>query len=340
VPAPKCFLEARRYAEKQMEATRVAAEATSVQAEAQDQKRPRRVIPIEQHLGLASQAGRRASSGEAVPNDKEAPEAERVPSWAQIAYEGARGAEDWLREAIRSSASGSGELWLHPTTKAPITATGARYIKYGRPVQDSVDRLAQNEYYAIYKQKYPRRAQEHEVHLAAKRLAISVNAEASKVEARASRRKGKQRMRRQKQALGSGAKEAGGAPGSQRLKIEPSSGDEAESAATRLAAWASQEGPPTTASLRSYRRSTTSQRVTMLLSAAAGKPIEGSQPRSAPSTEEDTAPSFVDASPMLSRKEASEPNSAEDLEGVIGDEAEQGSPTRHSRSRRRSHLQR
>jgi hypothetical protein len=306
-----------------MEATKAAAEATSKQADAPEQKRPRRVISVEQHLGLAGQTGRRASSGEAVSDDKGAPGAERVPSWAQISYEGARGAEDWLREAIRKSASGSGELWLHPTTKVPITATGTRCIKYGRPVQDTLERLAQNEYYAIYKQKYPRLAQEHEEHLTAKRLAISANAEASKVEARASRLKGKQRMLGQKQALGGEAKGAEGAPGSQRLKIEPSSDDEAESAATRLAAWANQEGSPTTAPLQSYRQSTTKQRVTMLLSAAAAKPIGGSQPGSAPDTEEDAAPSFDGASPTRSRKEASVPSSADDMEGVTSDEAKQ-----------------
>jgi Tfp pilus assembly protein PilF len=109
--------------------------------------------------------------------------------WKEIIADGSSSARKWLKEELRErKASGQQALLIHPVDKSPLnTKSKIDCLLFGRSPQDTVKKLAANQFYKIYRELYPAQAKEHVSLLVAEGLAMIENAKSSQAQAKQSR---------------------------------------------------------------------------------------------------------------------------------------------------------
>jgi hypothetical protein len=136
---------------------------------------------------LASGNGLQDSSVEADPQQTQVKPRARPRPWIEVAQDGTMGARAWLAQELNNIGRQQVNPLRHPVDQSPLTQTSGRKLKFSRSPQDTVEKLAANEFFTLYKELYPQQAREHEQHLVAQGLAMVANAKDSQEQAKSSR---------------------------------------------------------------------------------------------------------------------------------------------------------
>jgi hypothetical protein len=107
--------------------------------------------------------------------------------WIEVAQDGTMGARAWLAQELNNIGRQQVNPLRHPVDQSPLTQTSGRKLRFSRSPQDTVEKLAANEFFTLYKELYPQQAREHEQHLVAQGLAMVANAKDSQEQAKFSR---------------------------------------------------------------------------------------------------------------------------------------------------------
>jgi hypothetical protein len=107
--------------------------------------------------------------------------------WIEVAQDGTMSARAWLAQELNNIGRQQVNPLRHPVDQSPLTQSSGRKLKFSRSPQDTIEELAANEFFTLYKELYPQQAREHEQHLVAQGLAMAANAKDSQEQAKSSR---------------------------------------------------------------------------------------------------------------------------------------------------------